>query len=120
MVELLLQTSRAAAVAHAVAGQDMVAPDLLNAEVLSVLRRMEQRGIVTPARAAQAVVDLTRAPLRRLPTLPLLADTWALRANVTPYDACYVALARALGSSLVTADVRLSHAPGLGIPIVAV
>lgn len=120
MVELLLQTSKAAAVAHAVGGQDMVAPDLLNAELLSVLRWLEQRGVLDSTRAAQAVADLTRAPLRRLPTLPLLADVWALRSNATPYDACYVVLARALGSPLLTADARLSHAPGLGVSLITV
>jgi predicted nucleic acid-binding protein len=36
-----------------------------------------------------------------------------LRANVTPYDAVYVALAEELGCLLLTADRRLSRAPGL-------
>ena len=35
-----------------------------------------------------------------------------LRSNVTPYDACYVALAEALESELVTADRRLANASG--------
>jgi predicted nucleic acid-binding protein len=45
---------------------------------------------------------------------------WELRANVTSYDACYVALARDLGCALVTADRRVSRAPGLGVPMVTV
>jgi predicted nucleic acid-binding protein len=36
-----------------------------------------------------------------------------LRDNVTAYDAAYVALAEALGASLVTSDARLAGAPGL-------
>lgn len=119
-MELLLQTSRAAAVVTAIAGADMVAPDLLNVEVLSVLRRLEQSGTLKPARAAQAVADVARAPLRRLPTLALLPDVWSLRHNVSPHDACYVALARTLRCSVVTADVRLSRASGLGASIVTV
>jgi predicted nucleic acid-binding protein len=119
-VELLLQTARAAAVAQATAGMDMVAPDLLNAEVLSVLRRLEQRAALTSARAALAVTDLMTAPIRRLSTLPLITDIWLLRANVSPYDACYVALARALGCALVTADARLVRVPNLGIVVMGV
>ena len=58
--------------------------------------------------------------MRRLPTLPLLPGAWTLRANVTAYDACYVALARELRCPLVTADLKLSRAPGLGVPLITV
>ena len=119
-MELLLQTAHAGAVATAVAGMDMVAPDLLNPEVLSILRRLERRGMIGAKRAGQALTDLTGAPLLRLPTLPLLPDVWALRANLSAYDACYVAAARSLGCALVTADARLGRAPGLGIPVIVV
>jgi predicted nucleic acid-binding protein len=40
-----------------------------------------------------------------------------LRANVTAYDAAYVALAEALDCPLITADKRLSRAPGLHCPV---
>jgi predicted nucleic acid-binding protein len=38
---------------------------------------------------------------------------WALRENVSFYDALYVALAQALSVRLITGDGRLSRAPGL-------
>jgi predicted nucleic acid-binding protein len=38
---------------------------------------------------------------------------WELRANLTVYDAWYVALAEWLGTDLVTADQRLANASGL-------
>jgi len=98
----------------------MVAPDVINPEVLWALRRRERRGILRPDRASQAVEDLLDAPLRRFPTLELLPVVWTLRANVTSYDACYVALARELDCPLVTADRKLSRAPGLGVPLVMV
>jgi hypothetical protein len=41
-------------------------------------------------------------------------------ANLTPYDACYVTLARNLGCPLVTGDRRLARAPGLGVPLITV
>jgi predicted nucleic acid-binding protein len=120
LVELLLQGERAPAVAHAVRGTEMTAPDVVNPEVLSVLRRMERRGEVRPERARQAVADLLDAPIRRYATLPLLPVVWELRGSVSANDACYVALARALGCPLVTGDLRLTRAAGLGVPLVAV
>jgi predicted nucleic acid-binding protein len=120
LVELLLQTGRAAAVVQAVGNTEMVAPDVINPEVLWALRRRERNGKLRADRARQAVEDLLDAPLRRVPTLPLLPAVWALRANVTSYDACYVALARDLHCALVTGDRRLSRAPGLGVPLLTV
>ena len=43
----------------------------------------------------------------------LATAAWGLRQNVSFYDGLYVALAVALGAPLVTADQRLSRAPGL-------
>jgi predicted nucleic acid-binding protein len=120
LVELLLQGERAPAVAHAVRGTEMTAPDVVNPEVLSVLRRMERTGEVRPERAGQAVADLLDAPVRRFATLPLLPVVWELRGSVSADHACYVALARALGCPLVTGDLRLTRAPGLRVPLVAV
>jgi predicted nucleic acid-binding protein len=120
LVELLLRRERAPAVRQAVGDTEMVAPDLINPEVLWALRRRERDGNLPADRARQAVEDLLDAPLRRLPTLPLLPIAWTLRENVTAYDACYVALARELGCPLVTADLRLSRAPELGVPLITV
>ncbi len=120
LVELLLRRERAPAVVQAVGDTEMVAPDVINPEVLWALRRRERRGTLRPDRARQAVEDLLEAPLRRFPTLELLPVVWQLRANVTSYDACYVALARELGCALVTGDRRLAQAPGLSVPLVTV
>ena len=70
--------------------------------------------------ASALVEDLLDAPLRRFPTLELLATAWTLRATVTSYDACYVALARELDCPMVTADRKLSRAPNLGVPLLTV
>jgi len=60
--------------------------------------------------------DLCRAAVRGqitlYPTTPLVRRCWALRANVTSYDACYVALAEALDVALLTSDAKLAKAPG--------
>ena len=86
------------------------APDLLNAEVLHALRKLEARHELTGERAADAVHDLSILPIVRYPTIPLVTRVWQLRKNFTPYDAIYVALAEALGTSLVTADQHLAKA----------
>ena len=120
LVDLVVQSERAPAVAQAVGGVDMVAPDVVNPEVLSALRRRERIGTLTARRGVQAVDDLMDAPVRRFSTLPLLAEAWTLRANVSAADALYVVLARILRCPLVTANRKLSRAPGLGVPLVMV
>ena len=120
MIELLLQSARAGGVLQAVTGSDMSAPDLLNVEVVAVLRRLEREGAVRPSRADQAVDDLVVAPIRRWPTVSLVVGAWKLRQNLSAYDALYVALARTLACPLVTGDLRLARAPGLGVPVVTV
>jgi predicted nucleic acid-binding protein len=120
LVELVVRSERASAVTQAVGATDMVAPDVVNPEVLSALRRLERTGTLTARRAVQAVDDLMDAPVRRFSTLPLLAEAWSLRANAAAADACYVVLARILRCPLVTADRKLSRAPGLGVPLITV
>jgi predicted nucleic acid-binding protein len=88
-------------------GERLSAPELVDLEVTSVLRRQVHSG------AAQALADLAALPLRRTPHRPLLARCWELRDNLTVYDASYVALAEALEVTLLTGDGRLAHAPGL-------
>jgi predicted nucleic acid-binding protein len=101
-----------AAFRHRLRGETIAAPDLLRVEVVSVLRRQVAASLITPAQASAAVDDLLDLPLSVFPTAPLLRRAWQLRDNLTPYDACYVALAEALDCTLITADARLTNAPG--------
>jgi predicted nucleic acid-binding protein len=119
VVEVLLRTDLGTKVAGVLNGQDAHAPDLMNAEVLSTLRRLVAVGAMTQERAEQAVHRLSTAPIERVSTNSLIDELWSLRHSVTAYDACYVALARTLGCGIVTCDKRLSRAPNLGVPIVA-
>lgn len=88
------------------------APEVLDLEVVSVVRRLGAAGMVTPGRAEQAVADLRDPELDRAPHLPLLSRCWELRHNLATCDAAYVELAEALGAVLLTADARLAAAPG--------
>ncbi len=94
------------------AGAAIAAPDLVDLEVTSVLRRLVAAGAVPERRARLALDDLVELPLRRAPHRPLIGRCWELRDNVSPYDAAYIALAEALEATLVTADSRLAAAPG--------
>jgi len=94
-------------------GEILAAPELIDLEVLSVLRRSVAAGSTPAQRAADALADLIDLPLRLTSHRPLLERCWELRHNLTTYDAGYVALAETLAVSLVTADSRLAQAPGL-------
>ena len=88
------------------------APHLIDVEVTQGLRRLVRAGEVSPDRALQAIADLADFDLHRHSHVDLLTRAWKLRENVTAYDAMYVALADALGSSLVTCDTPLAKTPG--------
>lgn len=121
VVELLLRTGAGRTVAGVLATTaEARAPDLLDVEVLHVLRRQERQQAIDAARAASALRHLARLPVQRVRMRPLLTGAWALRANVSAYDAMYVVLARRLGCPLVTADHRLAAAPGLGVAVTVV
>lgn len=94
------------------------APHLIDAEVGNVLRRHERSGRIS-TEEAQSALDAGRGLVEhRYPHAGPLAElAWRLRANLSFYDALYVALAARLGAPLMTADVRISRAPDLGCHI---
>lgn len=100
-----------------VAAGDLAAPDLVDVETVSVLRKRWLAGDITARRFSVAIDDLGDLDLTRYPTLPLMRRAYELRANVTPYDVAYVALAERLGCSLLSGDARLAAAPGIRCPI---
>jgi predicted nucleic acid-binding protein len=93
-------------------GERLAAPELLDLEVTSVLRRQMRAGVIDGRRASLALTDLAAMPLQRASHRPLLARCWELRDNLTIYDAAYVALAEALKVLLLTGDKRLARAVG--------
>jgi predicted nucleic acid-binding protein len=92
------------------ASEPLAAPDLLDVEVLSVLRRWERRREINSARAQQALQDLQTLPIIRYQARALLDRVWKLRHNLTAYDAQYVALAQTLPARLLTTDERMATA----------
>jgi predicted nucleic acid-binding protein len=97
--------------ARAALRRALAAPELLDLEVASALRRAVRQRRLESSEAHLAIQGLTALPgLERFPHLPLLPRVWELRDNFSPYDASYLALAEALGIPLVTADRRLARA----------
>lgn len=66
------------------------------------------------------VTELERLPITRVPHGGLLIGAWDRRANLSAYDAVYVALASKLRCALLTADARIVRGSDLGIPVTLV
>lgn len=98
-------------------GEQLAAPELIDLEVGSVLRRQLAAGAIDERRARLAIGDLVALPMTRAPHRPLLPRCWELR-DLTMYDAAYVALAEELEWVLLTADARLTKAAGPRCPVV--
>lgn len=98
-------------------GEQLAAPELVDLEVVSILRRAARAKRIDERRSAQALADLASLPLRRVSHLPLLGRVWELRDNLTAYDASYVALAEVLDAVLVTADGRIKRATGINCEV---
>ena len=93
------------------------APELIDAEVLSVIRRLVLAGKLPEAAGMRALETVSRLGLRRYSTRELWPRAWELRANLSAYNALYVALAERLDAPLVTTDAKAARAPGLGCAV---
>jgi predicted nucleic acid-binding protein len=115
VLELLLNTRAGQVVRRRIAPPQISlhAPHLVDLEVTQALRRYVRAGHLSAVRALQALRDHLQLDLARYPHEPLLSRVWALRQNLTAYDAAYVALAEALRAPLLTLDASLAAAPGI-------
>ena len=90
----------------------LAAPHLMPVEAANILRRAVLAGDVSRDVASLAHADLQSVRLDLFPYAPVASRAWALRDNLTLYDAWYVALAELLDADLATIDRRLARAPG--------
>jgi predicted nucleic acid-binding protein len=114
LLEFLLQTPLGSRIETRLFRDDTEfhVPHVVDVEVVQALRRLVRMGEVSSRRAHEAIADLIDLDLHRHPHLDLLGRAWKLRDNFSAYDAMYVALAEAIGASLVTCDGPLAAAPG--------
>jgi predicted nucleic acid-binding protein len=113
-IELLRRSAVGRLIARRLRSPDEVihVPHFMSVEVCQVLRRLARTGTVAPERAREALADLERLATVRHGHELLLSRMWELRDTLTAYDAAYVALAEAIGATLITCDVKLAQAPG--------
>ncbi|MCU0312097.1 MAG: type II toxin-antitoxin system VapC family toxin [Acidimicrobiales bacterium] len=98
--------------------EELAVPHLIDSEVTNVLRRLVARKILTEQQGASALDGFMRLALTRFPADWLRPRMWALRSNLSAYDATYVALAEMTdATALLTTDTRLANAPGTNCPI---
>ncbi len=90
----------------------LFAPVLIQVEVANVLRRASHSNEISNEVASLAYHDLLDLQIELFPYEPFAERIWALGANLTPYDAWYVAVAESIEAPLMTLDSRLAQAPG--------
>jgi predicted nucleic acid-binding protein len=96
---------------------DLHAPHLIDIELLNALRGLIRGGILSADRAEDVRTDIADLALTRYGHEPLADRIWALRENLSAYDAAFVALAEALEVPLITCDSRLANAPGVTVEL---
>jgi predicted nucleic acid-binding protein len=97
----------------ALASAQLHVPHLIDSEIANGLRRMVLAKRLGDADGWSALRAWQQLGVTRYPVFALLDRVWEGRANLSAYDASYVALAELLSCSLLTADARLSQAPGI-------
>jgi len=114
VIEWLLQTPAGCRVDRRIFSRPIAlhAPHLLDLEVAQVLRRYVRDKVMTAQRGWEALEDLSGLPLNRYPHDFLIPRVWQLRANMTAYDAAYVALSELLDAPLLTCDSGIASASG--------
>ncbi len=109
VLELLLNREKAGSIRQSLLAAEtcLVAPHLLDVEILSALRRITAPKGLDAYTSGSILRELRNLPVNRFSHEPLLERIWELRKNFTSYDAAYIALAEILGAALYTCDEKL-------------
>jgi predicted nucleic acid-binding protein len=92
--------------------KDLAAPSLWLPDAANGLWRRTVRGELTQAEAEERLGELTKAPVASVPLEQDLPEVTrlAIQLNHPAYDCLYLALAKRLGTFVVTADNRFVEA----------
>lgn len=99
------------------ADSQWIVPEHWLIEVLSVIRGNLLGGKIAPAHAEDAAAAAAELNPVVAPTRLIADRIWALRNNLTAYDAAYAAAAEHYQCALVTTDDRLARATGIRCPV---
>lgn len=110
VAEVLLGTAAGRRAAAVLDEQELLAPQHLTAEVVSVIRGWSLSRQITDEQALRALGEFVDLDVEQVPMLQMLPSVYALRHNISAYDAMYVVLARAARCRLLTLDARLAAA----------
>jgi predicted nucleic acid-binding protein len=111
VLDALIEPRDSALAERLSAARELHAPHLLDVEFLHVLRRFVRTEEISAERAEYVRQDFESLRIRRYGHRALTERIWALRENLSAYDATFVALAETLDLPIVTCDARLAAAP---------
>jgi predicted nucleic acid-binding protein len=117
LVEVVTATPTGRALGHRLRGAVALAPDIIDVEAASALRRQHQWGGLDAGELGVALDLVADWPGRRLPTRHLVRASRRWWGNVSAYDSLYLAVAHATGAGVLTCDGRLARAPGTGVRV---
>ena len=107
VLEILARTPTGIELEATLLDANLHAPHVIDLEVLNAIRRWERTGAIRRGEATGILEAFLALRITRYPHTPLLDPIWALRHNLTAYDAVYLALAKSLDAALVTMDSGL-------------
>lgn len=90
----------------------LAVPEHARVETFSVVRGLALGGKITQERARDGIDVLNLLELDVVKMSAIASRMWELRANISAYDAAYVAAAELMDCDLVTADLKLVRATG--------
>jgi predicted nucleic acid-binding protein len=117
MVEIVQSSPTGRAVASRLVGEAVAAPDVIDVEVASAIRRQQRAGRMDEDEVSRALDLLLDWPADRIPSRLLVRGTRRWWPNVTAYDALYLAVAEARQARVLTCDGRLARAPAVGVSV---
>lgn len=99
---------------------DLIAPDLILAEVSNIIWKKQRSGLITETEAKSAITDLLALAIPRIETHIILPKAYDLAQlfGRTIYDSLYIALAIEMEAKFVTADLRLCNAVSTSLEFV--